>query len=133
MIEARDMVISRGENNASDDDELELDSVSNTSEIHKGVAPRSNVVLHHEFVNCFGRVCHVNLSLSIPKVCLYRSESRHSSHYGDTDLLSDVSQRCSMVQVEATLVLLVIRSRSICSVLTVLLILHPPHSNPVRQ
>ena len=75
MMEARDIDISNGVNSVSEEDVLArlmgLEEQMNIAQAH---IPHANEVLHHEFVQSFRWVSHVNLSLSISEISLENVE-----------------------------------------------------------
>ena len=70
MMEARDIESSIGLKRASEVEDL-LFTVSKLQDDDVEAAePHAYEVLHHELVQGLGRMCHVNLPLSIPEICL---------------------------------------------------------------
>jgi hypothetical protein len=69
-MEAKDTVKSSGEKRGSVDDELQNIRVRTLKDQGFALEPHSQKVLHDEFVYGLCRVCHINLALSVTKVCL---------------------------------------------------------------
>lgn len=70
MMEAKDMAISVGVNSVSVEDELTQSLVYIFQVDDQYNEPHPDVVLHHEFMECFCRVCHVDLAFAIAEICL---------------------------------------------------------------
>ncbi len=112
MIDARDIDISSGVNKVSVDDELKREVFSSHLEDVRKNAPHANEVLHHEFMESFGRVGHVHLSLAIPEVRLERYEPQSHRDAFAADLLHNVREGGCMIQVEATQILESVAARA---------------------
>ncbi len=69
-MDASDIVISNGEKRASDVDELECVVTNQRVQVKVIWVPHPHIILHHELVDSFGWMGHVNLSCSISEVCL---------------------------------------------------------------
>ncbi len=94
------MDISSGVNSVSEEDPLKRrsDEVFGHKCMH---APHADEVLHHELVQGFRRVRHVNFALAIPEVRLITMSTPELSFtLGTAYLLHDVRKRCGMVEVE---------------------------------
>ena len=69
MMDASDIDISRGVNRVSEDEELHAE-LSPRLDCMELCVPHANEVLHHELVQSFRGVGHVDLSLTVSEVCL---------------------------------------------------------------
>jgi hypothetical protein len=85
MMEDSDIVMSRGENKASEDEELWHGCKCKHNGGEMGRKPHAHEILHHEFVDSLSRVGHVYLAFAILKVGLF----------------GDVGECSCMVKVEA--------------------------------
>lgn len=70
MMKASDIVMSKGVKRASDEDELSRRQSVFVYKIEH--LPHANIVLHHEFMNGLGGVCHVNFAISVSEIRLKR-------------------------------------------------------------
>ena len=76
MIEAKDMLKSRGVNRESVEPELRV-KVEKVVESSETGIPHSEEVLHNEFVNSLGGMRHIHFALSISEIGLLQ-DIRHA-------------------------------------------------------
>ena len=71
------------------------------SQNRRGYTPHAYEVLHHEFMQCLGRVGHVNLPFAVSEVGLDMYEIEQERRATWTDLFHDISEGRSVVEVKA--------------------------------
>lgn len=63
--------------------------------------PRPYIILHHELMDSFCWMGHVNFAFAIFKICLLVFSDTAETVGKAIDLLHDVCESCSMIQVKA--------------------------------
>lgn len=71
MMISRDIERSKGENRASEDDELQWMKLPMNLQVEeRGNIPHAHKVLHHELMKGLRRMSHIDLSRSVSKIGL---------------------------------------------------------------
>ena len=83
-MSAIDIDNSIGEKSASDDEDLhtKIEYILFKTGLVWQDGPHTHKVLHHELVQCFRRMRHVDFALSIFEIRLPRREETHMRHAG---------------------------------------------------
>jgi hypothetical protein len=74
------MLMSIGENNVSEDDELTLRcKFMPVNGRNRRNSPHPDEILHHKSVNGFGGMCHIHLPISVSEICLSLIRGRNNT------------------------------------------------------